>query len=143
LVAESAEAAVTGADVVITVTASRVPLVQPEWIQSGALILAVGSDGADKQELDPGVLARADRVVADSLLQCRRIGEIHHALTAGVLDEHRVTELGAITAGRVPGRRSTEETIVCDLTGVGVQDVAVASLLMQRARAGGDSGALT
>jgi ectoine utilization protein EutC len=135
--AESVEAAVTGADLVVTVTASREPLVRAEWIKRGALVLAVGSDGADKQELDVEVLAGADRVVADSLPQCRRLGEIHHALEAGVLDAARVIELGAITAGRAPGRTSEAETIVCDLTGVGVQDVAAASVVVERARAAG------
>ena len=97
--------------------------------------MAVGSDGADKQELDVAVLARADRVVADSLPQCRRIGEIHHALVAGVLDEAAVTELGQIVAGAAPGRRSDAERIVCDLTGVGVQDVAAARVGAGAARA--------
>jgi ornithine cyclodeaminase len=132
-VADSVEAAVTGAQVVITATASRSPLVRAEWLAPGTLVIAVGSDGPDKQELDVAVLARADRVVADSLPQCARLGEIHHALTAGVLAERDVTELGQITAGRAPGRRTPDELIVCDLTGVGVQDVAAATVVMRRA----------
>ncbi|SRR5579883_2285806 len=128
------ERAVRGADLVFTVTPSRVPLVRAEWVGAGSLVIAVGSDGADKQELDVGVLAAADRVVADSLPQCRRIGEIHHAVLAGLLDEQRVTELGQITGGRAPGRRRADERIVCDLTGVGVQDVAAAALVVDRAR---------
>ena len=132
-VANTVEAAVDGADVIVTVTASRTPFVRAEWIKPGALVIAVGSDGPDKQELDVSVLARADRVVADSLPQCVRLGEIHHALDAGVLTAGAVTELGQITAGHAPGRRTSTETIVCDLTGVGVQDVAAATLVMQRA----------
>jgi ornithine cyclodeaminase len=132
--APSVEAAVRGADVVFTVTASRLPLVRGPWVARGALVVAVGADGADKQELDVGVLESADRIVADSLAQCRRIGEIHHALEAGVLDVAQVSELGRIIEGTVPGRQGSGEIIVCDLTGVGVQDVAAASLVVERAR---------
>jgi ornithine cyclodeaminase len=130
----SVEAAVLDADVVFTVTASRAPLVRAAWLRKGSLVVAVGADGADKQELDVDVIGSADRVVADSLAQCRRIGEIHHALESGVLDVSRVSELGAIIGGAAPGRCSPDEKIVCDLTGVGVQDVAAASLVVQRAR---------
>jgi ornithine cyclodeaminase/alanine dehydrogenase-like protein (mu-crystallin family) len=133
-VVDTVEAAARSADIVFTVTASRRPLVRAEWIAKGSLVIAVGSDGADKQELDAGVLAAADRVVADSLAQCRRIGEIHHAIDAGLLDETGVTELGRITAGLAPGRRTVEETIVCDLTGVGVQDVAAAAVVLDNYR---------
>jgi ornithine cyclodeaminase len=134
-VAETVEAAVDGAQIVITVTASRTPILRAEWLTPGALVIAVGSDGPDKQELDVGVLASADRIVADSLPQCARLGEVHHALSAGVIAERDVTELGAITSGRAPGRRTPTETIVCDLTGIGVQDVAAATVVMQRALA--------
>jgi ornithine cyclodeaminase/alanine dehydrogenase-like protein (mu-crystallin family) len=132
--AETPEMAVRDADLVYTVTPSRAPIVRAEWLGDGSLVVAVGSDGANKQELDVTVLARADRVVADSLPQCRRIGEIHHAFVAGVLDEAAVTELGQIVSGAAPGRRSDAERIVCDLTGVGVQDVAAAALVLERAR---------
>ena len=133
-VESSAEAAVQNADIVLTVTASRSPLLRASWLAPGVLVTAVGSDGADKRELDVEVLGSADRVVADSLSQCRRIGEVHHALDAGVIDESRITELGSIVNGDAPGRRNAEETIVCDLTGVGVQDVAAAAVVVQRAR---------
>jgi ornithine cyclodeaminase len=142
-VAGSVEAAVRDADIVITVTASHTPLVRAEWLARGALVIAVGSDGADKQEVDVGVLHAATRVVADSLPQCRRIGEIHHALDAGILDETHVTELGRIVNGAAPGRLGHDELIVCDLTGVGVQDVAAASLVVQRARERGVGTELT
>ena len=134
VLASSVGEAVKGADVVITVTAAREPLVQADWIAKGALIIAVGSDGPDKQELAVEVLARADRIVADSLPQCLRLGEIHHAVEKGAISKEKVTaELGQITAGLKPGRTSDDEIIVCDLTGVGVQDVAAASLVLQRA----------
>jgi ornithine cyclodeaminase len=134
-VAETAEEAVRGADIVYTVTPSRMPLLRAEWLDQGSLVVAVGSDGADKQELDVDVLRRADLVVADSLPQCRRIGEIHHALAAGVLEESGVVSLGDVISGAARGRQSGTERIVCDLTGVGVQDVAAAAVVLERARA--------
>ena len=134
-VVETVREAVAGADIVVTVTPSRTPLVRAEWLAPGVHLTAVGSDGPDKQELDPGILARADRVVADSLPQCLRLGEIHHAVAAGLLTPDRVAaELGAITAGLKPGRGADNEITVCDLTGLGVQDVAAAALVLQRAR---------
>jgi ornithine cyclodeaminase len=133
------EEALTDADVVITVTASREPLIRADWLAPGAHVTAVGSDGPDKQELEAAVLGRADLVVADSRAQCARIGEIHHALDAGALEELEVVELGEITAGRRPGRSSEEERTVADLTGVGVQDVAAAALVLENA---GDAGEL-
>jgi ectoine utilization protein EutC len=137
-VAESVQQAVREADVVITVTASREPLVRAEWLAPGATVIAVGSDGPEKQELDVEVLARADRIVADSLPQCLRLGEIHHAVEQGAINKEKVSaELGEIAAGLKAGRTSDQELIVCDLTGVGVQDVAAASLVMERALAAG------
>ena len=137
-VVSNVQGAVAGADIVITVTASREPLLRAEWLSRGALVIAVGSDGPDKQELDVGVLARADRLVADSLSQCLRLGEIHHAVEKGAITKEDVdAELGEITAGVRPGRQSDDEVIVCDLTGVGVQDVAAAALVMRKALASG------
>jgi len=134
VLSSSVREAVESANIVITVTASREPLLQADWIAKGALVIAVGSDGPDKQELDVNVLARADRVVADSLPQCLRLGEIHHAVEKAAIAKDKVTaELGEITAGIKPGRTSDHEIIVCDLTGVGVQDVAAASLVLERA----------
>jgi ornithine cyclodeaminase len=137
-VAPSARAAVEGVDLVITATASREPIVRAEWLAPGALVIAVGSDGADKQELEVEVMKRADRIVADSLPQCLRLGEIHHAVERGAIRKEKVdAELGEITSGRKPGRRADSEIIVCDLTGVGVQDVAAASVVLERARSRG------
>ena len=132
--APTIEEAVRDSDVVITATPSREPLVRAEWVGPGTHITALGSDGPDKQELDVGVLAKADKVVADRLDQCLRLGEIHHAVDAGVMRQDDVyAELGEIAAGMKPGRTSDEEITVADLTGVGVQDAAVANLVVSEA----------
>ncbi|MGH6953164.1 MAG: ornithine cyclodeaminase family protein, partial [Alphaproteobacteria bacterium] len=126
------------ADVVITTTPSKQPIVKAEWLHPGLHITAVGADLADKQELEAAVLARAHLVVCDRRAQCARMGELHHALAAGaVRDEGAVAELGELVLGRAPGRRSNDEITVCDLTGTGVQDSAIAALAYERARANG------
>lgn len=136
-VSATVEDAVDGADVVITCTASRTALVRGEWLKLGAHVTAVGSDEPDKQELDASVPARADLLVVDSREQSARIGELHHALAAGLIDEHKAVELGEICARTHPGRTSASQLTMCDLTGVGVQDVAAANVVMTHA---GDRG---
>ena len=129
-IADTVEEAVDGADVAITCTASTEPLLRAEWLKRGAHVTALGSDGPSKRELYPGVLAKADLLVCDSVVQCSRIGELHHAIEAGVVDASRAIELGEITGGGRPGRASGGQLTVCDLTGVGVQDVAAAIVVL-------------
>jgi ornithine cyclodeaminase len=129
-VSPSVEDAVHDADVVITCTASQTAIVRGEWLKLGAHLTAVGSDAPDKQELDPSLPARADLLVVDSRTQCAAIGELHHALAAGLIDERKAVELGEICALTHPGRTSASQLTVCDLTGVGVQDVAAANVVM-------------
>jgi len=115
------------ADVLITATPSRQPLVRAEWLRPGQHITALGSDSPGKQELDAECLARADLLVVDRLTQCAAFGELRHALDAGLLRADRVhAELGEIVAGLKPGRTSAEQITVADLTGVGFQDTAMA-----------------
>jgi ornithine cyclodeaminase len=124
----SAEEVSREADVLITATPAREPIVRAEWLRPGMHITALGSDGPGKQELDPRVLARADLVVVDRLSQCRRLGELQHALAAGLLREDQVHgQLGEVVAGRKAGRTSVSQITVADLTGVGFQDTAIAS----------------
>jgi len=122
----SVREAVEGADVIVTCTAAREPLVEAGWLAPGAHVTSVGSDGAGKQELDPEIVRRADVLVVDSLDQCLALGELQHA------PEHadRAVELGRLCAGEAGGRTGEAQLTVCDLTGVGVQDVAVANAVM-------------
>lgn len=118
--------AVEGSDLVVTATPSRTPLILPGMMRPGATLIAVGSDGPGKREVATEVLMAADKLVTDSTAQCIRLGELHHAVRAGKLAPDGVhAELGQIVAGDRPGREG-EETILCDLTGVGVQDAAIA-----------------
>ena len=134
--ARTAEEAVRGADLVITTTPSRRPLVEAGWLLPHATVIAVGSDGPEKQELAAECLARAGKVIADRLGQCVELGEIHHAVKYGLLEVSRVyAELGEIVSGKKPGREG-EELIICDLTGVGAQDAAIAEVAWRQLTAG-------
>jgi len=131
--AASAQELVESSDVVVTTTAAREALISADWLHPGLHITAMGSDGSGKQELDPEILARADRLVCDLRSQCVRVGELQHAIAAGLVsDDDDVIELGDLTDGRREGRRGPDEITVCDLTGVGVQDTAIALFTYQR-----------
>jgi ornithine cyclodeaminase len=124
--------------VVVTATPAREPLLRVGDLHEGLHITAMGSDGPGKQELDPRIFGRADVVACDLRAQCERLGELQHAVAAGTLAAATtVVELGALAAGLRPGRTSESQITVCDLTGVGVQDTAIAGFALARARARG------
>jgi ornithine cyclodeaminase len=128
------EQVVRQSDFVVTTTPSREPYLKAEWLHPGLHITCMGSDAEHKQELYADVFGHADRLVCDRKSQCFRLGELHHALEAGVISEQsQIAELGELTSGRVPGRQRDDEITICDLTGVGVQDTAIALLAYERA----------
>ena len=137
-------AAVDGADIVVTTTPSQTPILKAEWLQPGQHVTAMGSDAEHKNEIEPAVVTGAGLYVADRLSQTRRLGELHHAIAAGLTTEGTVfTELGEIVAGRKPGRGGTDEITVADLTGTGIQDTAIATLAAARAAATGAGTSFT
>jgi ornithine cyclodeaminase len=132
--AASAREAVMGAEVVITATNATRPLMEAGWLDPGAHVTAIGADMPHKQELDPQILAAADKYVPDSIQAAARSGELHHALEAGVFRKDMVYgELGALASGRLPGRTGEDELTVADLTGLGIQDTAIAALVTRLA----------
>ena len=134
ITADQPETVVRMSDMVVTTTPSRTPYLKAEWLHPGLHITCMGSDTEHKQELYADVLGRADRVVCDRIAQCSRLGELHHAIEAGIISPgNEISELGELTSGRKPGRQSDDEITVCDLTGVGVQDTAIAILAYERA----------
>lgn len=136
--ASTARDAVEHSQIVITTTPAREPIVMADWVSQGMHITAVGSDVADKQELDAQILGKADLVVADSIEQCTRSGEIHHAIERGVIARDQVYgELCELASGRKKGRGSDSQITVADLTGLGIQDAAIANVVMVRAIAEG------
>ncbi|MGZ5467604.1 MAG: ornithine cyclodeaminase family protein [Candidatus Aminicenantales bacterium] len=120
-----AEDVAAAAHLIVTCTPSTRPLLQADWIRPGTHITAVGSDTAEKQELDAMILARADRVVVDSLSQSELRGEVYRAVSAGVLRRDRLIELGRVIEDPGLRRASNDEITVADLTGVAVQDIMI------------------
>jgi len=120
-------------DVIVTCTSSRRAFLTPDHVRPGMFIAAVGADNSDKQEIDPALFPRS-LVVVDSLEQCAEIGDLHHALVAGIFARERVhASITEIVAGRKPGRRRPDEIILFDSTGLGLYDVAAAARLYERA----------
>lgn len=126
-----------GCDVVCTMTPSREPVIEREWVRPGAHINALGADGPGKQELDVRILQEA-KVVIDDLHQAEGGGEINVALAAGDLRREELhASLGEVFAGLSPGRESDDEITVFDSTGLALQDVAVARVAYEEAKARG------
>ncbi len=112
---------------IVTCTPARAPYLKRDYIRPGTFIAAVGADSPDKRELDPSILAEA-KVVVDILDQSAGVGELHHALAAGLMTIEKVHgELGDVIAGRIPGRTSDDEITVFDSTGTALQDTAAAA----------------
>ncbi|MFT5218457.1 MAG: ornithine cyclodeaminase [Planctomycetota bacterium] len=133
---EDISQAVSSADIVVTTTPSASPLIMADWLRPGQHITAMGSDQEHKNELDPACLQRADLYVPDRRTQTEKLGELHHAIASGAVSADAVfPELGEIVEGSAKGRRSAEMLTICDLTGTGVQDTAIATLARQRAQA--------
>jgi len=125
-----AEEVAAAANLIVTCTPATAPLLRAEWIRPGTHITAMGSDTAAKQELDPAILARADRIVVDSLAQSELRGEVYRAVAAGAIGRDRLIELGRVVADPALGRASDAETTVADLTGVAVQDIQIAKAVL-------------
>ncbi len=122
--------AVAGADIVVTTTPATQPLLTRSMIEPGTHITAVGSDAEHKQELGVDLVAGADLFVCDSIAQSSRLGELRAPIEAGV--EVSAVELGQVIDGLV-ARPGTDAVTVCDLTGTGAQDTAIAGLAVSRA----------
>jgi alanine dehydrogenase len=131
------EQTVRGADVVVTVTPARGPIVEDAWIGPGTHVAAVGADKAGDQELDARILQRA-RIFVDDIRQCRTDGEINVPLSEGLITEAQIAgEIGEVVTGRKPGRTSPEEVTLFDSTGIALQDSATVPLEYERALAAG------
>ncbi len=126
------EAVVRQSDIVVTTTPASHPVIREEWLHPGLHITAMGSDAESKQELEAGILARANRVCCDLISQCLRLGELHHAVERGLMSADGVVELGQLIQGSAQGRTSTDQITVADLTGTGVQDTMIAVYAMDR-----------
>ncbi|MBW4710079.1 ornithine cyclodeaminase family protein [Roseobacter sp. YSTF-M11] len=120
------------ADVIITITSAFEPLMMNDWIKPGTHIACMGTDTKGKQEVDPAILANAT-VFADEIAQSVTLGEAQHAIASGLISEDDITPIGAVINGDHPGRSSEDEVTLFDGTGVGLQDLAVASVAAREA----------
>ena len=121
-------------EIVISTTPSKEPLIKAEWLHPGLQITAMGSDAEHKNEIDPQIIATADLYVCDKQSQTSILGELHHAIKKGIVDKNKeYTEVGEIINGTKKGRKSDHEIIICDLTGTGVQDTAIARFAFEKA----------
>jgi ectoine utilization protein EutC len=134
-VAQSLEEA-AAADVLVTTTPAIEPLIRSSMLHPGLHITAVGSDAETKQEIDTAAVMAADLFVCDSISQSLRLGELRAAAAAG-FGQDDVVELGAVISGVSPGRTADDEITICDLTGTGAQDTAIASLAVERCSTAG------
>lgn len=126
---------VADSELVVTTTPSKQAILAVDCLHPGLHITAMGSDQEDKNELDPELLARADVLVCDRISQCEKLGELRSALEKGsVKDTSNVRELGDVISGKAQGRSADNEITICDLTGTGVQDTAIATLALGKTR---------
>ena len=135
--ASTAERAVRDSQLVVTTTPSKQPVLMADWLHPGLHITAMGSDQAGKNEIDPQALARASLYVCDRVSQAEKLGELRTAREAGVLTETMPPELGEIIAATKPGRASPADITICDLTGTGAQDTAIATHALKAAKTAG------
>ncbi len=130
-IVDSAEAAVRAADIVITATLAREPIVRGAWLHAGQHITAVGADDATKCELDAEALSRA-RVFVDSVETSAANGDVHRAITQGRYGTDRLSgEIGDVLAGRIAGRCGADDITVAKFVGIGAQDLAAAETAIQ------------
>ena len=132
-VAGDLQATVRQSDVCVTCTPSKEPFLRKDFISPGTFIAAVGADNPEKQELEPALLG-GSKLVVDLLAQSATIGELHHAIDAGVMTSaDAYGELGEVIAGVKHGRTSPDEIIIFDSTGMALQDVITAAAVYEKA----------
>jgi alanine dehydrogenase len=125
--------AVQEADIVITTTPSKKPLILNSWVSNGTHFNCIGADAPGKEELDPKILKRA-KIIVDNYEQACHSGEVNVPLSKGEISKDEIwAELGEVLTGKKPGRVSTEEITVFDTTGIAVQDAITAKLVYQKA----------
>lgn len=136
--AASARAAVEGAEIVVTATTSAEPVVFGAWLDPGCTVLSVGSFAPDRTEVDDEVLTRAAAVVVDDVpTALDHAGPVVAAVRAGHLSPAEVRPLGPIVAGLATGRDDPGDIVFYNSVGIGVQDTAAASVIVERAREAG------
>ncbi|SPS02436.1 ornithine cyclodeaminase family protein [Cupriavidus taiwanensis] len=135
ILAGSKKEAVEQADILITATRGKGPLVEAGWVKPGTHIVAIGTDQKGKQELDPQIFRHA-KIVNDSIAQCVEKGETSHPMNEKIITMDDIHgEIGEILLGRKPGRENDEEITIFDSTGMAIQDNTTAEKIYLNALA--------
>jgi ornithine cyclodeaminase/alanine dehydrogenase-like protein (mu-crystallin family) len=130
-------AAVDGADICVTCTTSTQPVLTNDMSLTGCFVAAMGADNSEKSEIEPALLARS-RIFVDDLDQCATGADLAHALRAGVVSKESVhADLADLASGARIGRNASDQLIILDSSGSGIQDVAAARLAYETARTTG------
>jgi len=119
-------------DVIISITSSFAPILKASQVRPGTHLACMGTDTKGKQEMDAELIVAAT-VFTDEVAQAVTIGECQHAIEKGLISKDDIAEIGAVITGRHAGRSSPEEITLFDGTGVGLQDLAVASAAVELA----------
>lgn len=123
--------AVGQADIIITVTPSREPVIKKEWVKPGTHFSCIGSDMEGKEEIDPE-LFRGARVFGDDLNQCKAVGEMEIPLKKGMISEEELGgEIGQVLTGDVAGRTSDDQITIFDATGLSALDLITAKIALE------------
>ncbi len=131
------QACVNGADIVVTTTPTRKPILERSWIAEGAHINAVGADAPGKQELDPEII-RTGTVIVDDVAQASHSGEVNVPIREGQFTVERIAStLGQVVCRRHPGRSSPTEITIFDSTGLAIQDLAAARFVYEECHKSG------
>jgi len=134
IVSETPKDVVEQSMIVVTSTPATEPLIDVDWMHPGLHITAMGSDAEHKNELDPRIISNCDAFICDTRAQSSKLGELHHAIENEVVaPDFPAIELGRVITGETVGRSSRDDVTVCDLTGTGAQDTAIARLAYQKA----------
>lgn len=128
----SAQELAARADVIITIVSAHAPQLLRDWVKPGTHIAAMGTDTKGKMELDPELVAAA-HLFTDERAQSTSIGEFQHAVNQGLVIHDAITPLGAVINATAAGRQEEDEITIFDGTGVGLQDLAAASVVLKRA----------
>jgi len=130
---ETVEEAVEGADIIVTTTPSRGPIIMNEMVSPGVHFNCIGADAKGKEELDPAILKRA-KIIVDDWEQAAHSGEINVPVSKGTITRKNIwAEIGEVTAGLKPGRQKREEITVFTSTGLAVQDAVTAKIAYDKA----------
>lgn len=132
---DTAEAAVRGQDIVVTITNAADPVFDGHALEPGTHINAAGGNVRIHRELDEVAVTRAGTIAADDVAAAKlESGDLNWAVERAVLTWEKVYELAHIVAGLVPGRRSDDEITLFESQGIALEDVAAAAIVYERAR---------